>query len=177
MKSTLVRVALLVALALLAFGCNGKRLAIVNTDMVYQKSAASEKGTEYIRNVTTELEKELRAVEEKAQKAKDKKAVQAELQQALMGIQQRFNAEQQQVMTVLSEAYRKALEACRAKYGFDIIMSTELALSYDPSVDITDKVMEEMNAQPLEFKPLNAEPAAKPEEEAGKTGENAPAQK
>lgn len=157
MKATFLRVALLSVLALMAFGCNGKRLAIVNTEMVYQQSTASVKGTDYIKSVTAELEAELRAIEEKAQSAKDKKAAQEELQQALASVQQRFNAEQQQVVTALSEAYKKALDACRAKYNVDVILTSEVALSYDASVDFTQKVMEEMNAQPLEFTSLKDE--------------------
>lgn len=157
MKFSHLRIALLMILALFAFGCNGKKMAIVNTDMVYQKSTASEKGTEYIRNVTTELEAELRALEEKAEKAADKKAAQEELQQALTVIQQRFNAEQQQVVNALTEAYKTALDNCRTKFKYDIIMSSELALAHDPAIDITDKVMEEMNALPIEFKPVTAD--------------------
>ena len=163
MKFSHLRLVFLMVLALLAFGCNGKKLAIVNTDMVYQKSSASEKGTEYIKSVTAELEAELRALEENAEKAKDKKAAQAELQQALMAIQQRFNAEQQQVVNTLSEAYKKALDNCRAKFKYDIIMSNELALSYDSAVDITQKVMDEMNAIPIEFKSLAEEAPTQPE--------------
>lgn len=154
MKFSHLRLVLLMALALLAFGCNGKKVAIVNTDMVYQKSAASEKGTEYIKGVTTELEAELRSLEANMEKAKDKKAAQEEMQQALTAIQQRFNAEQQQVVNALTEAYKTALENCRAKFKYDIIVSSELALSHDPAIDVTEKVMEEMNKLPIEFKPV-----------------------
>lgn len=161
MKRIFPRIVLLTVLALMAFGCTGKRLAIVNTEMVYQQSAASAKGTEHIKRVTAELEAELRALEEKAQSTKDKKAAQEELQMALAAIQQRFNAEQQQVVNALSEAYKQALDNCRAKYNLDIIMTSEVALSYAPEVDLTQKVMEEMNAIPLEFTPLAPEtPAA-----------------
>ena len=59
MKSMSVRLILLMAFALLLAGCNGKNLAVVNAEAVYQKSAASEKGTEYLKGVTSELEAEL----------------------------------------------------------------------------------------------------------------------
>ena len=162
MKFFHLRVALLMVLALFAFGCNGKKVAIVNTDMVYQKSTASEKGTEYIKSVTSELETELRAMEENMEKATDKKAAQEEMQQALTIIQQRFNAEQQQVVNILTEAYRTALENCRTKFNYDIVLSSEMALSHDPAIDITGKVTEEMNALPIEFKRIT--PDETPEE-------------
>ncbi len=152
---------LLGVFALLLAGCNGKNLAVVNTDAIYQKSAASEKGTAYLKGVSSELENNLGELQKKAESSKDKKAAQAELQQALMAIQQRFNAEQQQVITTLSDLYKKALENCRTKYKIDLIFASDTALSYDKNVDVTDKVLEEMNALPVEFKPLNAENAAK----------------
>ena len=76
-----------------------------------------------------------------------------------MALQQRFNAEQQQVVSVLSDAYKKALELCRTKYKIDVIMTSESVVSYNPEVDVTDKVLAEMNAQPLDFKPMTAENA------------------
>ncbi len=159
MKSSSVRLVLFAAVMLLLAGCNGKNLAVVNTDTIYQKSAASEKGTAYLKGVSSELEAELTALQKKAESTKDKKAAQMQLQQSLMGIQQRFSAEQQQVITTLSDLYKKALENCRSKYKIDLIFASDTALSYDKSVDMTDKVLEEMNALPVEFKPMNAENA------------------
>ena len=157
MKLFSVRLALLLALALLAFGCNGKRVAVVNTDMVYQSSQASEKGTEYLKSISGEMQKAYETAQAKVEEAKGKKekeAAQAELQQLLMEMQQRLNAEQQQVVTVLSESYKKAMDACRAKGKYDIIIHPEAALSYDPQIDITKQVIDEMNAMTYEFKPI-----------------------
>ena len=162
MKFSLLRIALLMVLALFAFGCNGKKVAVVNTDMVYQKSTASEKGTEYLKSVAAELDSELRSAEAEAEKAKDKKAAQAEMQQAFMAAQQRFNAEQQQVVAAMGEALRKALDTCRTKLRLEVIISTEQAISHDPAVDITQQVINELNAMSIEFKPVTAEAPADP---------------
>lgn len=166
MKFSHLRIALLMVLALLAFGCNGKRVAIVNTDMVYKDSAASEKGTEYLRNLSSGMQTTYEAAQTKieAAKGKDAKAAaEAEMQQALMEMQQRLNAEQQQVVTVLSEAFKKAMDACRVKGKFDLIIPAEAAISYDPAIDVTARVIEEMNAMPIEFTPIAPEaPAEQP---------------
>lgn len=166
MKRFSLRLVLLVALALLAFGCNGKRVAIVNTDMVYKESTASEKGTEYLRGLSTEMQKayeEAAAKVENAKGKKEKQAAQEEMQVALVEMQQRLNAEQQQVVTALTDAYKKAMENCRTKGKFDLIIPSEAALAYDPQIDVTQKVLDEMNALPIEFKPIKPEsPAEKP---------------
>lgn len=155
MKFSHLRLVLLMVIALFAFGCNGKKVAVVNPDLVYQKSSASEKGSEYIKSVAAELESELRALEKSAEGGKDSKAAQEKLQQSLMGIQQRFNAEQQQVINALTEAYKQALENCRIKFKYDVIITSETAAAFDPAVDVTEKVAEEMSALPLDFKRIS----------------------
>lgn len=173
MKFSHFRFALLLALVLVVVGCNGKRVGIVNTELVYKESAAAEKGTEYLRNLTNSIQSEVAAIQEKAQNSKSKDAA-AEMQQAFMDLQQRLNAEQQQVVTVLSEMYNKALENCRNKFKVDIIIPAEVALSHSPDVDLTQKVMEEMNAMPVSFSPLTAEqPAQNAPESAEKPAEAA----
>ena len=169
MKSFSFRLILLVALALLAFGCNGKRVAIVNTELVYQESAASSKGSEYLRAVSTEMQKaytEASAKVENAKTKQEKEAAQAELQTAIAEMQQRLGAEQQLVVTTLTNAYREAMEACRIKGKFDVILPAEAALAHDPQVDLTAQVLAEMDSMPIEFtaetpaeQPADAAPA------------------
>ncbi len=164
MKRFFLCLALLMALSLLAFGCNGKRVAIVNTDMVYKDSAASGKGTEYLRGLSAEMQKtyeDAAAKVENAKGKKEKQAAQEEMQMLMGELQQRLNAEQQQVVTALAEAYKQAMENCRTKGKFDLIIPAEAALSYDPQVDITKQVLDEMNTLPIEFTPITPEgPAA-----------------
>lgn len=169
MKLFSLRLALVAAMALLVVGCNGKRVAVVNTDMVYKESALSEKGTEYLRGVSAEMQKayeEAAAKVENAKGKKEKDAAQEAMQVSLLELQQRLNAEQQQVVTVLTDAYKNAMENCRAKGKFDIIVPSDVALSYDPTVDITSQVLKEMDATPAEFKPLQPEtPVENPAEQ------------
>lgn len=159
MKFSLLRFALLLALVLFAAGCNGKRVGIVNAEQIYKESLAAEKGTQYLRDLSGSIQEEIAAIQEKAQKSKSKDAA-AEMQMAFADLQQRFNAEQQQVITVLSEMFNEALETCRAKYKLDVIIAKEAALSFSPDVDMTRKVMEEMNSMPVSFTPLTAEKPA-----------------
>ena len=166
MKCKRMRLGLLIALALFAFACTGKNIAIVNTESVYKKSAASERGAHYLKTLDAELTAELTALQQKLQNASGSKkaaeAAQLELQKALMEIQQRFGAEQQQVLNVLSANFKTALEKLREKYKLDVVLASEMVLSASPVVDMTDKAVEEMDALPAEFTRLA------PEKEAAK---------
>ena len=165
MKFSQARLALLVVLALFAFGCNGKNVAIVNADILYKDSALSEKGTEYLKKISEEMQAEFMAAQEQAEKApaKEKAKAQAELQGKMMELQQRLNAEQQQVITAITDAMKKAMDNVRAKMKLDLLLPSEVALSNDPQIDVTQKVIDEMNAIQVEFSPLLPE---KPIEEA-----------
>ncbi len=159
----------LLALTLLAFGCNGKTapsVAVVNTDKVYKESEPGKAGIAYLDGISTNLQSELADLQKKAETASNKKTAQADFQQALMGLQQRFSAEQQQVITTLNEVYQKALENSRTKYNLAIIMANDTVLSASPEADVTDKVIQEMNAIPATFKPLNGDSDSAPKEQA-----------
>ncbi|MDL2210351.1 OmpH family outer membrane protein, partial [Desulfovibrio sp. OttesenSCG-928-O18] len=156
MKFSQLRLAFLVVLALFAFGCNGKNVAIVNADMVYKDSAMSEKGTEYLKKISEEMQADFMSAQERVEKAsaKEKAKIQAEMQTKLMELQQRLNAEQQQVITAMTEAMKTAMDNVRVKMKLDIIIPSEASLSHDPQIDVTQKVIEEMNAIPIEFTPI-----------------------
>ena len=159
-----VRLASLLALMFLVTACNGKNIAYVNTETIYQKSSVSEKGTTYLKGISSEVEAELVQLQKNVENApkKDKQAAQVELQAAFASIQQRLNAEQQQVVTVWSDAYKKALEQCRQKYHISAFFPADVILSGDPALDLTEKVLEEMNTIPVTFTPLKEEAAQAP---------------
>lgn len=163
-----LRLALVAALALFVVGCNGKRVAVVNTDMVYKESVFSEKGTEHLRAVSAEMQKAYEEADAKVKNAKNKQeetAAQEAMQASLLEMQQRLNAEQQQVVAKLTDAYKQAMDICRTKGNYEIILPTDVALSYAPSADITAQVIQEMNTMSVEFTPIKPEtPAENPAE-------------
>ncbi len=153
---------MLLATALLA-GCNGK-IAVVNTDKVFQESNAGKAGITYLDNLSKELQDELISLQSSAEKEKNKKAAQDALQLKLRDAQQRFSAEQQQVMNKISELYQQSMEKSRKTSKVDVILNSEAALSIDPKADITQQVIDEMNRTPVTFSPLAVEPEAAPAE-------------
>jgi Skp family chaperone for outer membrane proteins len=163
MKTRNIRLICLLALALFAFGCNGQTapsVAVVNTDKVYKESDPSKAGMSYLEDLSTKLQTELTDLQKKMESNTKKKDAQAAFQQALMELQQRFSAEQQQVISTLNETYMKALENSRNKYKVQVIIPSDATLSVSPEADFTDKVITEMNAVPTSFKPLGKDEAA-----------------
>ncbi len=149
---------LLLALFALA-ACSGK-VAVLNTEKVFQESNAGKAGLAYLDDLSKELQGQLIASQQKAEAGKNKKAAQDDLQVQVRDAQQRFGAEQQQVMNKVSELYQNAMESVRAKGRYDVILSSDVAVSSSPRVDVTKHVIDEMNRTPVTFTPLAAQPEA-----------------
>lgn len=148
------RLAAIMVLCLFAFGCTKAAVGVVNTDRIYKDSVAGKAGLEYLESLSTELEAEIIELQKTAQSAKDQNAAQAEFQQALMGMQQRFASEQQQVVTKLNDAYQKAREAVMARAGLTMLLPSDVPLSNTPEADYTDQVIQEMDALGVTYTPL-----------------------
>jgi Skp family chaperone for outer membrane proteins len=135
--------------ALLLAGCTGK-VAVINPDLIFQDSNAAKSGLAYLTGLSQELQAEISSPPENAAR---RRAPEADLQRRINEAQMRYNTEQQQVMGRINSLFREALEACRLKGRFSVVIVSEAALAHDPAMDITRMVVEEMNKTPLSFSP------------------------
>jgi outer membrane protein len=140
--------ALMLASLLLA-GCAGK-VAVIDPDLIFQDSEAVKSGMAYLADLSQELQEGIAAPPESGRKGRVSNAA---LQQRIGEAQQRYSLEQQQVMSRVNDLFLKALETCRLRGRFSTVVVTGAVLAYDPAMDITRKVMEEMNKTPLLFSP------------------------
>ncbi|CAK7041700.1 MAG: hypothetical protein DELT_02853 [Desulfovibrio sp.] len=141
----------LLVLSLFASGCDtGKpKLAVVDAEAVYTQSALSEKGKAYLQSLSSGFETEIEKLQKKVEAAvsdDDRKAAQEELQKSYGEIQQKFGVAQQNVAATITQSFDKALEACRAKNGYDMILLKNAVLASETRFDATQKALEEMNA-------------------------------
>lgn len=154
MKRMSIRLAVLMVLCLFAFGCTKASVGVVNTKMVYENSQAGKDGMAYLENLSSELEGEITTMQKNMEDAKDKNAAQAEFQQVLMAMQQRFSSEQQQVLTKLSDAFEKARQVVLEKNRLSVLLPEDVPLTYDPAVDVTQQIIDEMDAQNVTYAPV-----------------------
>lgn len=159
MKRMSIRLAVLMVLCLFAFGCTKAPVGVVDVKHVYANSQAAKDGIAYLENLSSQFEAEITTMQKNVESAKDKDAAQAELQQALMGMQQRFASEQQQVMTKITDAFEKARLAVLEKNGFSVLLPEDLPLAYVPSANVTEQVLNEMNAHVVTYSPVEADSA------------------
>ena len=80
-----------------------------------------------------------------------------------MSAQQRMQVEQQNVVNLLYDTIQRVINTYRTEKGYAIIISTEAAAAYDSKSDVTNEVLDLVNKQKLEFKPMSPEAPAAPE--------------
>ena len=157
---------LLLAAMLLA-GCNqpeksAPSVAVVDTARVFRDSEPGKAGVKFLESLHEKMQGELNALQETLQKNPEDQAAQQKLQETYMNFQQRMGAEQQNVITLLNDATQRTLDSYREQKNLEMILSSEAALSFGKSVDVTNDIIAELNKQKVEFKPIVPEAAKEP---------------
>ena len=133
------------------------KVAILNMGVVFQTSKASKAATEYITKVETELQAEIDKISKDMPNDKDgnvSKEDMPKLQKAFGEAQQRYNAEQQMVLSRINALATETVDAYREANKLDVILRADQAISYNKALDITDKIVEAMNAKEISFEPM-----------------------
>ena len=68
-----------------------------------------------------------------------------------MGGQQRINAEQQNVVSQLLDLTQRLVNNYRKANGLSVVLGTDVAVAYDPALDVTNALLDEMNKQKVNF--------------------------
>ena len=133
------------------------KVAVLNLGVVFQTSKASQSAAEYM----TKMESELQAELEKASQGLNKdvtgnvaKDEMPKMQKLFGDLQQRYNAEQQMVLTRLNALATETVDEYRKQHNLDIIVRSDQAFSFNPTIDITEKIIELMNTKEISFKPM-----------------------
>lgn len=171
---------LFVILVLSLCGCqddrpknSGPAFAVVDMMRVMRDSAPGKGGVQYLEKIQAGMQKELDGIQARLEKdPKDEKAMQ-DLQKVYASSQQRMQAEQQNVVNMLNDTIQRVLSRYRDAHGYDIIIASDAAMAYSPRADVTTAIIEEVDREKVEFKPVTEAPAAQATPEAAQ--EAAPA--
>lgn len=158
MQKRFLAVLLVVAMGFILTACDAdsKKIGVINEEKVYAESNATKAATKQLDDFSATLQPELAKIQAKLDRDPDNKALQEETNKRFYDLQQQFGVEQQRVVNKVNDLYTSTREKCRKEAKMDLILSSEVALSYDNSVDITDRVIAEMNKTTLDFSASDA---------------------
>ena len=129
-------------------------LAVVDLARVMRDSEPGKEGVKFLEGLQNEVQSKLNVVQKKLEENPKDEAAQKEMQNIYVSAQQRLQAEQQNVVNVLYDVVQRTLNAYRVKKGYAVILGTEAALSFDSKIDVTKDILEAVNGQKVDFKPV-----------------------
>lgn len=144
------------------------KMAVVDLARLMSDSAPGREGIKFLESRQAAIQEKLDAMQEKLEKNPQDDSAMQEYQRFFSMAQQRMQAEQQNVVSLLFDTVQRVLNSYRTDNGYEVIISADAVQSYNPALDITASVLGEINKQKIEFKPLPEAQATqdKPADEA-----------
>lgn len=160
------------------------KIGVMDMNKLLRDSAPGKAGIQYIEQQQAGLQKRMEEIQDRLEKNPKDEAAQQELQKLFITAQQQVQGDGQAVVGALLEAIQKVADQFRKQHGYLAIVRVEALDSYDPSLDITDDMMKEVDKLNLDFKSILAAQSSGPmvmelqdnesasEQEAAKTADN-----
>lgn len=170
----------LLVLCLAVSGCQqtqepAVKVGVVDMNRLLRDSEPGKEASRFLEGMQKEIQQQIDDVQARLGKDPENEALQHELQAIYMGGQQRINAEQQNVVSQLLDLTQRLVNNYRKANGLSVVLGTDVAVAYDPALDVTNALLDEMNKQKVNFvsvsNPQPEAPAA-----AGAPATEAPAQ-
>lgn len=136
------------------FSGSSPKVGVVDLSRLVTDSNPGKAARTFLENMQKDFNDRLTSLSKQAQdNQKDEKAAQ-QLQSTYMNLQQRMQAEEQNVNNALLEHVLSVIKKYREQNGLTVILRSEAALDYDKSLDVTEQLLAEVNKQNIEFKPV-----------------------
>lgn len=155
------------------FSGSSPKVGVVDLSRLVTDSNPGKAARTFLENMQKDFNDRLTSLSKQAQdNQKDEKAAQ-QLQSTYMNLQQRMQAEEQNVNNALLEHVLSVIKKYREQNGLTVILRSEAALDYDKSLDVTEPLLAEVNKQNIEFKPVthDEKPQAAPAAGSDKKGQ------
>lgn len=149
--------------ALLLNGCEtsgnsagGVKIAVADVSRLMKDSVPGKAGIKFLESRQAIFQKELDEIQDRLEKNPSDESAMKDLQRVYTASQQQIQAEGQNVATLLFDTLQRVLDNFREQKGYDLILSQDTVASFAKSVDITNEVMQILDQEKIEFKPLPA---------------------
>ncbi|MCL1889748.1 MAG: hypothetical protein FWF99_04510 [Desulfovibrionaceae bacterium] len=144
------------------------RLAVINTDGVFQQSKLAQKGVIFITSQRAILDEELARIQGEITNNAGNQELEKRLRTEMIQMEQAFDLIQMETATRINDLFAQILEEYRQRRNLEMILPMQVVLSHQPGADITSEIAALMDQQNLEFSPPSkgtdpADPGASPE--------------
>ncbi len=165
MKKFIGLLILICAPAFLTMGCDLQKkentldFAVIDRTKVFMESGLGQTGFDRIKQLQSMAEESLYALEAKINaldEPMEEKTLrmQVELQGGLHSLQALIDADQELVISLIEKTLDETIAQIRAEKKIPLVFASETVLSYDEKNDITNDVIQSLNAQNVVFPEL-----------------------
>lgn len=141
---------------------NTPKIAVVDMAALMRDSEPGKSGIKFIEDQQAAATSQLEDLRSRLEKnPQDTNAIQ-EFQTIYAQSSQRVQEEGQQVAAQIINMVQRVLDDYRTKNGYELIIPTESLATFNPSLDITKQMLEEINKQTLDFAPAAKQAPASP---------------
>lgn len=146
----------LLVLCLAVSGCQqtqepAVKVGVVDMNRLLRDSEPGKEASRFLEGMQKEIQQQIDDVQARLGKDPENENLQRELQAIYMGGQQRINAEQQNVVSQLLDLTQRLVNNYRKANGLSVVLGTDVAVAYDPALDVTNALLDEMNKQKVNF--------------------------
>lgn len=133
-----------------------QKIGIVNINRLMVDSDCGRAAAKHIESVQDSLREQLTSLQKEVDAAtklseNEKKAREDTLQREAQMAYARMQAEQQNVNNILNDVLHRTVESYRKQKGYDMILYSDVVLSFAESVDVTSEIAVEMNKEKVSF--------------------------
>lgn len=138
---------------------NGVKIAVADVSRLMKDSVPGKAGIKFLESRQAIFQKELDEIQDRLEKNPADENAMKDLQRVYSASQQQIQAEGQNVATLLFDTLQRVLDNFREQKGYTLILSQDTVASFAKNVDITNEVMQVLDQEKIDFKPLPAAPA------------------
>ncbi|WP_147819753.1 OmpH family outer membrane protein [Salidesulfovibrio onnuriiensis] len=136
--------------ALAACNAQGPAIGVLDEAAAFRDNNAAKAAMDFLQERSAPLQAEAEAAY-KAMQAEENEDTTNAYREAMTKLKTVMGAEQQRVVSMLSEEFNKVIDEYRTAKGLSLVVNKQSVLSMDESVDITKDVIEAMNKLNLDF--------------------------
>ncbi|MDL2307364.1 OmpH family outer membrane protein [Desulfovibrio sp. OttesenSCG-928-C06] len=127
------------------------KIAMVDAEAVFQKSKLAAAGMKHIESMNAQLQERLGKMQEELLADSNNAELEQRLQSELFALQASMDESQRAVAEQINGIFDKAVEDCRKTSKLEVILPKQLVMAAREGADVTDKVVELMDKQTVDF--------------------------
>lgn len=127
------------------------KVGIVNTQKIREESTVAQDAIKYMESYAAGLQEEMGKMEAELSQNAGNKEIQEKITQRYYELQREYSEMQQKVAKKMDKAFEGVIADLAKQESIQMVIPSEVTLFAEESMDITQKILDAMNARTVDF--------------------------